>query len=296
LKNEIARFLELAAHNDYKIGFWVHYLDTMKILSRIYPHHASDSNAEIDFSDNGFLSEVLFSVAMLVIITERLFPSVKDFAESKAIEILESLGMYSDDDWHSIIPPHVKNLEKVLEEDLWHDLEKQLYGCPWSDTTKVIKNTWASHGIAWEVEWGNSYATNLAVEEFLAMLQIFLSDLGNTDLVLLKTKINLTIILNSSVSFDKFDVRFLPSNKDSKAIVTLPYLSKMSMEEILIGILGVITTLLLHLSLLPEKEIYKKLEDKFQSRLAQKVAAWDSYSRCVGQFISDKEKSNLRKA
>src|SRR5213079_1292204 len=143
---------------------------------------------------------------------------------------------------------------------LWKAIEEQLAGAPWSDAGATRQAEWKAHGVAWSAQWSNNYETTLAAEEFLAALQVILSDLVGKDLCLIRSTLHFSICLTASngrsrmSGYKGFDIQFEPSNKKRQAQVTLPPYRHFSdglltYEDLRVGALSIASHLLAEVSL-----------------------------------------------
>ena len=155
--------------------------------------------------------------------------------------------------------------------------------------------------MTWDVEWNNDYETTLAAEEFLAALQIFLSDLAGRDLCLMRLTLKISIQLasedTSKIAERKnatdFDVVFEPSNTEHIGIVTLPAYrlfrdGVLTREDLRVGALAVASKLLVDSSLLPHERFTKIMDERFREGLPYKLQVGATYGRCFREFISQK--------
>ena len=215
LKPLIARSLVQAAEKDFAVGAWHGFLELAEAAAIFYPHFAHDPVADFN-NPRGMLQRLLFYLTLLPIITEKLHPALASLAHQKVtaiverlylIEALEEVQVTAEATWAKM---DIKTVQKTVEE--------QLAGSPWSDSGSIRRMQWKAHGVTWNVEWRNDYETTLAAEEFLAALQIFLSDLADYDLSFMRSTVQATIQLGQndeefkSVGFKGFDTRFESSN------------------------------------------------------------------------------------
>lgn len=154
--------------------------------------------------------------------------------------------------------------------------------------------------MTWSARWTNDYETTLASEEFLAALQIFLSDLVGYDLCLMRSTLNISLrlaaedlssIASSGTDYKGFDTHFEPSNAERLAIVTLPPYRRfrdgtLSRDDLQAGALGVASSLLAEVSLLPTNRFHQVLADRFAQGLQNKLFIGASYGQCLREFVS----------
>lgn len=294
LKTLIARSLVQAAEQDYLMGAWHGFLELTEAAASVYPHFAHEPDADFNES-HGILQHLVFYLSLLPVITKKLHPALETFAVQKSSSVIERLDLA--DVLEELQPTIEATWGGEDAQTLQETIEEQLAGPAWSDAGAIRRTQWKAHGVTWSVEWRNEYKTTMVVEEFLATLQIFLSDLANYDLCLLRSTVHATIKIasgssGSSHGFKGFDTRFEPSNAQRSAIIMLPpYQSfrdgRLSREDIDVGILGVINSLLCEISLLPYDRFYKILNERFSQGLKNKLLIGTSYNECLRVFVAE---------
>jgi len=272
LKPLLAENLEEAASCDYAMGAWHGFLELSEVGAMLYPHFAKDPDT--DFTrENGVLQRFATHISLVPVITKLLHPELETFARERCTGILQRLGL--DEGFEKIEADLIKLWSDKGESVLWATAEEQLAGPPWSDAGDSHRVQWSAHGVAWHVNWKNNYESTLAAEEFLAGFQVFLSDLAGYDLCLLRSTINITLqIAASSEAPEKqhghkwFDTQFEPANDERRAVVTLPSYEHfqdgaVSRDDIFVGTLSVMSSLLEEVSFLPTKRLYEVLDERF---------------------------------
>ncbi len=230
-----------------------------------------------------------------------MHPELEDFARSRCLAIAQRLGL------GDVVEDAIAEGTRVFSGwelgKLWAAIEEQLAGPPWSDAGDIRRVRWNAHGVTWQVEWKNDYETTLVAEEFLAGLQVFLSDLAGYDLCLLRSTLSVALDVAKSSGSDAgsakagrtyFRTRFAPSNAGRQATVTLPpyHLFRdgtLSLDAIMAGILSVISSLLEGASLLPTKRFLQILDERFSHGLPHKLSVAASYAQCLHGFIPQED-------
>ena len=274
LKSQIAHALEHAASCDYLMGAWHGFLELSQAAADFYPHFAKDPQADFN-TEGGILQTFEFNLGASMVLTKLLHPEMEDFARSKCLAIAQRLGL--GDMIEDAVAEGIKAFGGWEPEKLWGAIGEQLAGLPWSDAGDTRRVQWDAHGVTWQVNWKNDYETTLVAEEFLAGLQVFLSDLAGYDLCLLRSTLSVTLDVATSNEPDAgsakasrtyFRTRFAPSNIGRQATVTLPPYNlfrdgTLSRDDVLLGILSVISSLLEGGSLLPTNGSRRSLKKGF---------------------------------
>jgi hypothetical protein len=296
LKPVIARSLERAAVCDYATGAWHGFLELAEACTIFYPHYARDPEADFNNPD-GVLQHLIFYLGLLPVATKHLHPGLEPFARERCLTIADRVG-FADVLEEVQARAETYWLDKGAQE-LWQTIEKQLAGPPWSDAGPVRHTQWKAHGITWNAQWVNNYETTLAAEGFLAALQTFQSDMAGYDLCLMRSTVNMSLRLSTGGVVDLmeresgykgFDTHFEPSNKERLVTVTLPAYENyrdgtLSRDDLLVGALGIVNTVLAEVSLLPTERFNQILEERFAQGLPNKLMIGASYEQCLSEFI-----------
>jgi hypothetical protein len=298
LKRFVARSLGRAAICDYALGAWHGFFELANETVNIYPHFPHDFDADFN-KKGGMLQHLSFYSIVASITTKILHPALETFALESSTQILARMDLA--DAFKDSAREAEKKWAAVGPQGLWKSIEEDLAGPPWSDAGIIRHAKWRAHGLTWDVEWNNDYETTLAAEEFLAALQIFLSDLAGHDLCLMRTTVKISIRLASedtskiieAKKHKHFDAVFEPSNKEHIGIVTLPAYRLfrdgiLTSADLRVGALAVASTLLANSSLLPHERFNQILDERFREGLPLKLQVGATYGRCFREFISQK--------
>ncbi len=297
LKPYVARSLERAASCDYGLGAWHGFLDLAEICARFYPHFSSDPASDFN-NPHGLLQPLIFHIGLLPTATKLLCGQLESYAVERCAKIADHLGL--GDALRDVQDQANQVWANKTPAELWATVEDQLAGPPWSDAGPTRGAQWKAHGVTWSVEWANDYETTLAVEEFLAALQVLLSDLAGHDLCLMRSTFNISFRLAdddlndlapSKTGYKGFDTHFEPSNAARLVTITLPPYRHfrdgvLSRHDLQVGALSVASMLLADVSLLPNSRFQGLLEDRFAQGLQSKLHIGAPYSRCLADFVS----------
>jgi len=276
--------LILASECDYVEGSWIGFL----ILSGLglKTHYNYSANAG-DFEKNIVLEGVFFNSATLLAIT-------KQFDNKLYLFIKNHISKWN----HDVIID--EELPSVLENfsdkdflDLWNELQENFLGKPYGDISSTREVCWNELGIFWSVYWENGYVENSVVEQFIATLQIMLADLADVDLLLLKSSVEITILIED---VPKPIIKEKASNTSRQWILTLS--STMTDEKGVIDqyeteIISVISYILLECSLLSENVFFNIIEQSFKNGLSMKVFVGQSYTKMYQIYIDKEEYDDL---
>jgi hypothetical protein len=294
-KRFVAQSLSRVANYDYALGAWHGFFEWAEATAIVYPHFPHDLDADFN-KEGGMLQSLGFHLVVAQTATKILHPALDTFARERCSGILDRLGLAELKDsgreagekWAALGP-----------QALWQSITEQLGGSPWSDAGNMRHAQWKAHGITWEVQWKNDYETTLVAEEFLAALQIFLSDLANHDLCLMRLRLKITLKLTPEeepkVKKERarvtFDAVFEPSNTEHVATVTLPPHNLfrdgvLTRDDLRIGALAVASKLLAGSSLLPDEQFTKILAERIKEGLASKIQVGATYGQCFREFVN----------
>lgn len=288
VKQILPKALLLVADTDYAQGAYHSALEATELAHLLYAQFAHQTEKE-EQNPHSDINRNLFHLSQMRLVTERLHPEMLPWLEDEVKRIATPL------DLADVIDVVMETCRKTWPEgsdiELRAKIEEQTVTPPWSDSGLQRRASWKAHGINWSAQWENDFEVNGAVEEFLATLQLYLSELATRDLCLLRSSLNLTFELHDDVSVGSFgyDAHFLPSNAERICCVRLPRRSESSSDNpevpTQIKILGVVLYLLQEVSLLPHDELLKKVEDSFREGLSGKLLAGLTYHEVHSSFF-----------
>jgi hypothetical protein len=197
LKRYAAHALSLGADCDYVCGAWCSYLAMahMTLLAeQVYspPDDPKDTNSVIN--------RVLFHAGWVRLTAERVAESLTQAVTMQT----EPWGL--EDVFAETMATARKVWPAEREEDLQIELRKQLLGAPYSDLGAIRSTSFAALGLTFRVRWSNDYETTEVAEYFLAVLQVLLSDLAGSDLLVLPTEVCIEIALSHKNHVDASSV------------------------------------------------------------------------------------------
>lgn len=297
VKEFIAHCLFRAADCDYAIGAWHGYLELSEVAAVVYPHYARDPDADFNNPD-GVLQIPMCHLTILAVVSNRLHPAIEGFAIERSTRVVQRLGLLEG--FAETQEALKTSWEELSEKKLWEALQNQVPMSPWSDAGKVRRLVWQAHGVTWEFEWPNDYDTTVPVEEFLSALQIVLSDMAGMDLVLVRSTIHASVRLLADgespthSSYLGFEADFLPSNTEHRCTVTLPSIhtwreGRLSQEDVRIGALSVVMSLLAEVSLLSNEALHDIIGKRLIEGLSQKLLVGSSYGKTLRWFVGRDE-------
>lgn len=258
---------------EYDGGNWFNYLITARIVASLLVHLGpADDDEKIKYIDR-----LVFHCTLIQLFCERANePALAEYAK----ELLHFLDFAEAEE---LLLPKARAQWQTLD-DLWNAIDDQLAGRPFGDATQHRHVDWATLGLRWHVEFVNDYDTMLAAEEFIALSQIMLMDLANSDLFLLPTTINVTILL---ASVNNPEARVLPSNEGREWEVLIPRRRdpKEEKEQYDIKLMAIVVYILREVSLAPQTHFQNILEHLFEEGLSSKTLVGQPYRVMVQSFI-----------
>lgn len=277
LKPLLSRALIQAAKCDYYQGSWCGFIDLMDAAIEAHSRFSEDAPNLVKHED---LYRAVFRIITLRAITERLAPELLELVDQKVQEwklgdAIEKLRPRINETWD----------DKSIE-DTWVRIEKKLFDAPFSDLGQTRVVTWSELGIKWSVIWKNDYHTTKSVEQFIAVLQIFLAELANVDLCLLKTDININVSTSNEAHIE---IASLPSHAGRNWIVRLPNYSIEdipAMEHLQRDVLYVGSNILSEASLLLDEAYQMEIDKCFQNGISMKAFVAKPYELIYWEFIS----------
>jgi len=271
IKKYISRGLIDGASCDYFHGAFLSYFD----FTHIGLAHFSTFSKDTDPSDS--TSEInisLFHASNVRMLAKRLVPGLLAFIDSRT-KRWKGLEEYFD----KLIPLAENTWEKKDILELWSVLEEQLIGEPFSDVGKVRELSFPASGIKWLFKWINNYNNTYLAEEFVAVLQILLADLADTDLYLLPTKVEVEIDTS-----DKGEISLVPIPSNTKNCWRLHLVETTNEHES--TLVAYAAELIFHACVLPQERFYKILETAFKEGLSSKLFFGNRYKDLYIHFVN----------
>ena len=279
LNHRISDAFAMILNADFKEGAWISSLEDFRLFIL---YRGEFKSREYDPEDN-LLMYSLRDIAIVIALGSRLSPEI---AAAITSEVKEMGKFYSD-----ILQPMVDELNSsVKDEELGLLLQRKLDDVPLNDAGQHRTISWNALGSNWEFSFENDWMTNSVAEEFIAVFQIIVSDLGlsKTDLHLLESKIEIEILIGET--WEK-PIR-QASNDIHKWVVKVPAVIQEDYQAIQMqcAFMAVcIKKILDEISLLPSKELENEIQQRLEKEdLAGKTMADFLYQRLYRYFLEQK--------
>lgn len=270
--------LATAAEYDYLLGAWCGFTELADIYLRAQVAFRDDPK---NIERHKELQRTVLHTVILRSVTQKTAPELLPFVDQK----IEYWGI---EDWVNDLRPQIEpNWENRTIPETWEVISEQLNGVPFSDVGNTREVSWAELGVIWTVKWRNDYSTTIAAEQFIAVLQILLADIADVDLCLLKTTVDINLSLSIS---DQVVMKPLPSNEGRKWEINLP--SSMADNDVQEQPAQQIafeaaSSILYEISLIPEEQYFRALNNRFRSGLQSKIMVVQSYAAVYRAFIPE---------
>ncbi len=284
LKKLISRSIIRAADCEYSQGSWYGFLTLADLWLKTYSYY-SDKTADDNHEMSHFIFETVSMSAITKILDSQLSKIVDDWIQNwNTDDWLKEPLLYAEDSW-----------KNTKIDELWKIIQDQLIDRPFNDLGAFREARWFELGITWTARWANNSTTTPLAEQLIAILQILLADMADTDLCLLRSHITLEISLGTIA---KPEVNFSSStNKGQIWRVNLPKrtLTDNEIDELQNEVLTVAISLLAQSSLLPRESLFKHLEELFKNGISMKAFVVRSYEVLWAEFIgTDMELSQMQ--
>ncbi|MBF4474267.1 hypothetical protein [Methanobacterium formicicum] len=278
-KVPMARYLFQAGICDYIQGSYCGFFDLVYIA---FMTHLNFSKNPFNIDQHEKLNETLYYAAILIFTTRK-------FANEELTVFIQKM-LDRCPQFKDVVEEDVEIVSKSFAidnfEDLWNEFEENFSGRPFGDTGLVRNIVWSELGIEWKVSWQNNYILTSLGEQFVATLQIFLADIANIDLCLLKSNIDVVIAVDDNI--DKPKANNMPSNEGRKWKVFFPSAEGvLDMEKLQNYIIPVISSILYENSLLPNDKFQRVIEDHFKKGISMKVFVGRPYMDLYRFFIDE---------
>ncbi|MGB7923312.1 MAG: hypothetical protein WCF57_08710 [Pyrinomonadaceae bacterium] len=287
VKKLISKGLLNAALCDYMQGAWCGFLNITH--SEILLHLGYSENAG-DLNKSEELQSMLFHIVTLKAVSERVAPQSAEIIDGKVDEwkITPWVG--------ELLPTARKTWSTMTDPELKQFLAKEISGAPFGDLGPTREVVWKQLGITWKVSWGNDFETTKAAEQFIAVLQIFLTEVAHVDLCLLKTTVNIKLSVSTT---DEFDMQDEPSNAGRLWRVKLSvgsYNEQTEVDHTHTSVFAVASAILFEASLLSESAYDKILKNLIKSGISTKIFVAQPYEKLYREFVSKGEFDSFDRA
>jgi hypothetical protein len=267
---------------DFSEGAWVQVLND---LDR-YLHFRSEYNSpEFDPNKDQQLEQIFKSMTLIFALSPLLKPELATFLTDRADRL-----SWIYDNYLSVEDPELKS--QLTDQDIQNRLlETVLADQPLNDLGKTRTINWNALGIKWIIGFENDFETNASGEEFCALLQILLVEMGDIkyDFYLMEATITIKLVISDQKSHPVQ----LPSNDVTIWKIYVPELkvnSGQAIAELYNRMMGNIGVILAQISFLKNVEFFELFKQFIeQSKVVEKSLIENGYQRIYKEVFSDKE-------
>ncbi len=288
LLKRIGDSLALVFHADFKQGSWLSAISSFHLFMNA--RHEFNPNP-IDHEKDSITFKSIADFAVILLLTPKLSSQFQILISSN----IQSTGYIGEE----LIKPLLESMETKYstEEKIKKLCEKKVDDFPLNDSGEMRTIRFNSLGSLWEVSFKNDYETNSIAEEFLATLQIMLSEisLSKFDFHFVKG----TLKIELEITNELLPPEQLPSGNEYKWKVFLDYYDSPDLKEINLHTAKNSTSLLFilnEISLLEDDEFKNLFELLFkENNLASKALSTNVYQRMYRQIFSKDEFNSLQR-
>ncbi|MCZ3365419.1 MULTISPECIES: hypothetical protein [Methanobacterium] len=278
VKKFIPQSLFISSECDYVQGAWCGFWELFRIALLA---HLTLSKEPNDIEKHEELFKTLYCSSMLTFTTQNFF------GEDLNVFVENMLNMCYGFD--KLIEEYTSEAEEKFPirniDDLWVELENQLEGRPFGDCGHMREVSWSELGITWKICWENNYENTIVSEQFIAILQIFMVDLANIDLCLLKTDIDVLISVNDEINDPHIEP--IPSNDGRKWKIEFPpYENNGDIKNLQIKFIGLVSHILYEVSLLPSDKFDEIIKNCFKNEISMKTFIARPYADLLNETIT----------
>ena len=272
-----------ASHCDYSIGASAGFFDLVHLAKHL--HTVFDVPMELE--EESSLEAVILHTAVTVHFSKML--------GSPAAELLEKRAMYLGlgKEYQSCLDAIEETYENYSRDDLLEIISDQLQGIPTSDLGPLRFITWHALGTEWNVEWQNTYKSNMFAEEFIATLQIVQSELAGKDLSIPSVQIKFLFKVSSVQKPEFTPIR----SENTLAWELIWPENHLNLDkEIAFGhTLSAVVVALGSASLADENDLILLVEDLFKGGTASRMVVARSYGSLYSSLIDENTFNDSRR-
>lgn len=286
MKSFMPRALFIAATCDYVGGSWCGFFE---LMNNAIKGHFAFSKDPLGVHIHDELEKALIYTSIIIFIAKSFFK--EPYCTFVTNKIKEWDYFDEDVDYMAYVAKENFPIDNI--DDLWLTLEDQLNGRPFGDCGSSREVSWSELGIDWTVNWKNDYNSTAISEQFVAILQIFLADFAGIDLCLLKTDVNISIVVDE---IEKPKVESIPSNNGRNWKIIFPsYENFRDIDKLQNQFLGIISHILFEVSLLPSYKLDKIIKNCLKNGILNKVFIAESYLNLYKFFINSETFEDIEK-
>ncbi len=272
--------LIMISEYNYTEGTWIDCLLFTEI--GLKAHFAFSPNAS-EINENTILGRVLSYSSTILAVTRQFDDDLFRFVKSKISK------WNLDDIFNEVLPTTIDEGSKKNFISLWGDLEGALLNKPYGDLEDIRVANWYELDIFWTINWENTYQNTSICEQIIAIMQIMLADLADVDLYLLKTNVEITVLIDD---VPKPILKERASNNSRQWVLILPASIpdiKNNLKLFESEVIAVVTQILLEISVLPQREFFEKINQSFKNGLSMKTFVGQLYVTMYQSFIDKEE-------
>lgn len=275
------RAMTLVALADFQQGSWVAALGDADAAVR---YHAvfSPSHGGERFEDD---------ITALGYVASHLVASSTAFLPALASQIAMVTGLWGQDKWLSEAVDLARGLYGNNLDAFWAEMTGQLFDAAFSDVGLERTVPWEALGLTFEIRYSNDPETVPLAEEFLATLQIVLSDLEDQELLVLPTHVDIAVnAQRGGTRLPTVTTSSRSSNASRSWAVSLRVPDKMphaSMQEWETQIVGSVLHMLRETTLLPSQQFDALLDRLMRRNMPGKVSVALPYHVLYGEMLLD---------
>jgi hypothetical protein len=274
----LPRALSFVAECDYLEGNWRTFFRVMRLAMATHWHFVHNPD---DFEANPRLERHWHHGATAVAIAERLAPEIGEAFHKE-------LAAWGAPDWAEEYLSAVRpNWAELNIEQIQETAELQLRGPLLGDLALEREVVWSELGITWRVRWMNVDSISRAVEQFIAVLQIAMTDFAKHDLYLLTTMVDIEAETGDNAQSQLIP---LPSNDSRRWKVILPSYAagdRNAMFDRMWDNFGSVSAILREASLLSTERFVDVTASVVGGGVATRLLVARSYERLADEFFND---------
>lgn len=254
------------ANCEYAGGEWITFSERFPLFLSAHYRHESVPD---EWQNHETISRMVF----YFLIVRSLGKALGGNATADLVEEqLRSLPIPTDlreEILHPELP--LETYERMSVSEIMAKTAEDLWGPPFTDCGPIRVYRWKALGISWSANCNNTISEIPYVEEFIAVLQIAIADLGRTDLCLLPTNVELKVSVHDE---GRFDVKEEPDNTKLVFGIVVPRAKATGLSDIQATqaeVLAVANMLLIWCSCLPDAQVQKLLNSAYKNELSAKA-------------------------
>ncbi|KAA9349734.1 hypothetical protein [Larkinella humicola] len=278
LQKYLPKALIIAAEACYRSGAWLSYVDTLDLC--ILSHRVATKDFEV-YDESKQHVGIIFHPAMILYIAKRF-----NLGSQYLFTYRFKRWGYISEEIDQMLDEIKARYNQQTDQELYRSLQGQLNDRVYNDFGLKRTVSFETYGSRWMITFENDFNTNAAAEQLVAIIQILMVELHDTELYLLRSTIYIDFDIRDDISMP--EQYTFSSNEEIHWRVNFP---AQPSEDLLhnsqVFYSALVISILQEISLLPIDELMAIIHTKFDEQgLVGRLLFVATYQVLYEEFVS----------